>query len=461
MPLSRSVAVDLVNTYFPQWEKNRTDLSRVDRWYRGRLKPSEKPWIPRNPSAEYRELRDRSMTRWLQLVVTAVAQSLYVEGYRRADAEDNATAWRAWQANRMDWRQVAVHRGAVSLGLAYVTVLPGELNDEAMPVIRGVSAKNMIALYADPANDEWPLYAVSGETMTKTSGEKVIRLTLLDDEAVYTIDRDGDKLEYVTSEEHGVGVCPVVRFANMLDLDGRSEGEVEPYIDMAARIDQDTFDRLVVQRFAAWLLRWIAGMELADPDKDPTADEKNRAMKAKIAVEDLLVFESPDTKAGAFPATPLDGFIAARDADIRDLAAVTQTPPHHLLGHVANLSAEALAAAEAGLTRKVNERKHSFGESWEQVLRTAAFLLGDEEGAEDFEAQVRWADTESRSLAQAADAIVKLAQAGGPLELLAEKYLPDWTQADQERLRQLLEDGDAFAQLLGQLQGAAEPVPVG
>jgi len=80
-------------------------------------------------------------------------------------------------------------------------------------------------------------------------------------------------------------------------------------------------------------------------------------------------------------------------ADIRDLAAVSQTPPHHLLGHVANLSAEALAAAEAGLTRKVTERKHAFGESWEQTLRLAAYMMGDEEGAADFKAQVpKWID---------------------------------------------------------------------
>jgi hypothetical protein len=453
MPLTEPELAATLETLVPTWDENRSEVSEIDRWWRNTLDDKDKPKLANRGTPEYMELRDRSSTRWLSLVVTGVAQSLYVEGYRRTDQEDNAAAWRAWQANRLDHRQSAVHRGALAHGLAYVTLFPGILYGEQMPLMRGVSARNMVAFYEDPANDEWPVYALEGLSsitapFNQDSGR---RYKLWDADAVYTVDKwNSKRIDVVDVAYHRAGVTPIVRFANELDLEGRSDGEVRPLIDQVARINQDTFDRLVVQRFGAWLLRWVAGMELYDADEDPDATEKNRAIKAKVAIEDILLFDSPDTKAGAFPATPLNGYIDARDADIRDLAAVSQTPPHHLLGHVANLSAEALAAAEAGLTRKVTERKHAFGESWEQSLRLAAHMMGDEAGAADFEAQVRWADMESRSLAQAADALVKLKDVGVPVRLLLEK-IPGFTQQDVETAMQYLDDNALLAKLVADL----------
>jgi len=176
-----------------------------------------------------------------------------------------------------------------------------------------------------------------------------------------------------------------------------------------------------------------------------------------VPAEDILIADDPDTKFGSLPATALDGFIAAADADIRVLAAVTQTPPHHLLGQIANLSAEALAAAEASLTRKVEERKHSFGESWEQALRLCSWVMGDTEAASDTDAQVRWRDMESRSLAQAADALGKLAQMlQVPVEMLWEK-IPGFTDQDVERAKALAAEGGGIDALFRDLTDAATP----
>jgi hypothetical protein len=384
--------------------------------------------------------------------VTAVAQALYVDGYRRADDPDNAAGWAAWQRNGLDARQAAVHRGALAHGLAYATVLPGG-GDTA--VIRGVSARRMIALYRDPAEDEWPEYAIRADHLR---GQKM-RWRLYDADAVYTFDGDQTSPEFVTFDVHGAGVCPVIRFANQLDLDGRSAGEVSPLIALAARIDQDTFDRLVVQRFGAWSVRTISGMEMPAAAVDGDGNTTSvAAEKLRLRMEDILVSESPDTKFGTLAGTPLDGYIKARESDIRDLAAVSQTPPDNLLGQMVNLSAEALAAARASLSAKVAERQASFGESWEQTLRLAAHVQGDSEGAEAFDAQVVWRDTEIRSLAQAADALGKLAQMlRVPVQMLWEK-IPGWTQQDVERAKALMDDG-GFEALIAQLAGGDSALP--
>jgi hypothetical protein len=450
MVMTPGDAFELARTYIPSWHATHESIDRVDRWYRGKLDANDKPTMPKETTREYKELRERSLTPWLKYVVRSLAQGLYVEGYRRSDQPDDAASWAVWQANGLDARQIAIHRSAMAHGLSYVTVLPGE----PFPKVRGVSARRMLAFYQDPADDEWPMFALRGDVIGARDGSSKWRFRLYDESAIYTFDAkdgQGSGLEFITFEEHGAGVCPVVRFANEIDLEGRTDGEVESYIDVAARIDQDAFDRLVVQRFGAWVVRYISGMA------QPETDAEKRAEKIRLRVEDMLVAEDPDTKFGTLPATPLSGYIEARDSDIRDLAVITQTPPQDLLGQMVNLSAEALAAAEAGRTRKWQERKHTFGESHEQVLRMAAHLMGDTAGAGDFSAQVVWRDMESRSLAQAADAFGKLAQMLDiPVEVLWDK-VPGLTRQDVERAKSIREAGGGVENLLKELMASQQP----
>ncbi len=442
----------------PAYKAQRDEMDRIDRWYRWEHDP---PHRPRHATSEYRELSDRAQTPWLSLVVTAIAQALYVEGYREVQADAEAEAWGVWQRNGFDARQIAVHRAALAYGRSYVTVLPGtDSFGETMPVLRGVSPRHMVTFWMDESEDEYPAQALRVDRAKVGLDGNGKRLRLYDSENVYEVlATSTDALEWLDSRRHDVGVCPVVRYANMLDLEGRSPGEVEPFIPVAGRIDQTVFDRLVVQRFSSWVVRTIAGM--SQPDTVAATGETPEQVKLRLKVSDLLIAENADTKFGTLAATPLNGFIDAKDADIRDLAAVTQTPPHHLLGQISNLSAEALAAAEASLNRKVEERKHAFGESHEQVLRLASHVAGDRPGATDFSAQVRWRDMESRSLAQAADALGKLAQMlQVPVEMLWEK-VPGWTQTDVNRAKQLASEGGGIEALMQELMSAGAPGAVG
>lgn len=449
----------VTKTLFPKFKKEKERLDKIDDWLRWK---HDDPHRPRQSNQEYKELVARAQTPYLGLVVTAVAQQLYVEGYRRAKDPDDAKPWSYWQANGMDARQIAVHRAALSYGLSYLTVLPGETDQgDPIPVMRGVSPRRMLAFYDDPAEDDWPRLAIRAE---KATAQDTWSLRVYDDTNVYylTCGTSGDAVTVVDTKVHDAGVCPVVRFANGLDLEGRADGEVEPLIPLQGRIDQTIFDRLVVQRFGSWVVRTISGMESTATAKDPAnpTTEEIAAAKLRLKVEDILVASDADTKFGSLPATPLDGFIAAHASDLRDLASVSQTPPHNLLGEMVNLSAEALAAAETGASRKKIERQHGFGESWEQSLRLGAALMGDETGAKDMEAQVRWRDVESRSLAQVADALGKIAtMLGFPVELLWEK-LPGISQQDVERAKQLVQEQGGIEKLLAQVvAGTTPPAP--
>lgn len=444
MALAKNRAAKLIaNELLPKWQAERRKLDVIDRWARWN---HDEPFKPKAANREYKQLAARSQVPWGDLIVTSVAQTLYIAGYRRPDAPKDATGWKWWQANGMDGRQVPIHKAVLTYGLAYGTGLPGrDLTGKPTPQLRGVSPRDMIAVYDDPAVDEWPVYALKVRKVRKG-----YRLTLLDETNAYVVAvedlNDRIKTEKMTVLEHGVGVCPVVRYANRFDLEGRAAGEIEPFIPLLGRIDQTVFDRLVVQRFASWIVRTVAGMNLPESAKANGLSVEQAQLL--LRVNDILTAEDKDTKFGSLPATPLEGFIKGHDSDLSDLAAVSQTPAFELLGQMANLSAEALAAAKASQTAKSQERQKVFGESHEQLIRLACHIAGNKSGAQDFMAQVRWEDTSIRSLAQAVDALGKMStMLGFPPDLLWGK-VPGISQQDVAEARDLVKERGGMAQQL-------------
>jgi hypothetical protein len=257
----------------------------------------------------------------------------------------------------------------------------------------------------------------------------------------------GTEFQGVT--QHGLSVVPVVRYENRRTITGRAIGEIEPYIPAASRIDQSVYERQVTQRFGAFRVRTAAGLER------PDTDEEKRAEELRLTQADLLVSEDKDTKFGSLPESRLEGHIQAAMQDVRMLAAVSQTPPQFLTGDLINVSSEALAAFEAGYNRKVEQRKHSFGEAHEQAFGLSAQIMNIEF---DPEAQVQWRDLESRSMAQTADALGKLAsQLEIPVEVLWDK-LGFLTDQDRERAKALRAEADIMGQLLSSEFGSEPEV---
>jgi hypothetical protein len=101
--------------------------------------------------------------------------------------------------------------------------------------------------------------------------------------------------------------------------------------------------------------------------------------------------------------------------------------------------------------------KTSFGESVEQLMRLASRAAGDMDGWEDTSAQVMWRDTESRSLAQVADALGKMAQMLSiPPRALWER-IPGVTEQDLERWEAMADKEDGMAANMP--PGSAAPTP--
>lgn len=477
--MKQGAAIEAAHAHFPSFLRSRAQAIKLDLWMNNRQYELDDEEITSrfngqvyrplggNDSVtdEYEHLESLAASGFAGLVVATLAQTAYVDGIRLPGANENTSSWATWQANRWDSKQSAVHRCAIGLGVAYGIALPGKdpLTGNRMTKYLARSPEKMAAFY-ERDDDEWPYLAIDAEpqmfsgNLVGPDGNRATKgwfVELYDEQVIHRLAVEGNGAEldswtYIDSVTHGLPVPPVARLANRIDLNGRATGEIEPVLPLLRRIDQDTFDRLIVQRFGAWKVRYIAGM--AKP-KDAVEE---RASAIRLRIQDLLVSGNENTKFGTLDATDPKGFESVTDADLRMLAAITQTPPHHLLGLSSNLQAEALAAAEAGLTRKSGDFKTNAGEFHEQMSRMDAMYRGDFALAAATDLQVRWRDTESRSLTQAADALGKAAvQLKMPVEMLWERF-PGWTDSDTKRAKELIENGAIEALLNEFTQGEGD-----
>ena len=477
-------------TSLPSLIRQRRRAIIVDRWTTGTQFDLDvddphsnhalgRPFIPNNGGlrgsqptgdGEYLDIATRAPLPIGKLLVSSLSQTVFWEGASLAGRTSDETPECVRILRGSDWarRQQSLNRAVIGHGLAFAIVQPGRnaFTGKADPIVRARSAKRMAIFFNDEGNDEWPAFALdirnayTGGTKDAPEVHRIIHY--IDETGTYAFDLRGDINTFTGEGEEferkdltfsapvdswDLPFPPVVPFYNILDLEGNATGEIEPVMPLLRAIDQDHFDRLIVQRFGAWKIRYIAG--LAKPDSQ-SAEE---AQKIALRLTDLLVSEDPTTKFGAIDGTPTDGYIAATDHDLRMLSAVAQVPPHHLLGLSSNLQAEALAAAEAGLQRKSLDFRLTNNGSYEKLLRLIAYMSGNYEEASVDEISSRWRDTESRSFAQAVQALGMMAQQLQiPVEMLWQR-LPNWDEHDTERAKELIESG-AVERIMEALAGA-------
>lgn len=457
--LTSQQAIDQVRELRGYHLAERSQLDTIRRYWKGRQPLLAV--IPATAPQQVKTMARIARVNICPIVIDSLAQSMFVDGFRDAKTDASPSKiWDVWQANKMDARQTGVHRAAFAYGASYTVVLPGD----SAPVIRAVSPRSMTAMYGE--DPDWPMWAL--ERLSERSWK------LYDDEAVYYVSEEdrmrGEQVEtvftFVESREHGMGVVPVVRYLDEDDLDSDDEasddlsdagwpetptrGQIAPLMSIQDQIDLTTFGLLVAQWYSAFRQRYVIGWV---PDSE--------AQMMKASASQLWTFEddaagAEGVKVGEFGQTDLSGYLDSREASLRHAATLSQTPVHELIGELVNLSAEALAAAESGHDRKVDERKTLLGESHEQTLGLVGQLIGEKVPPD---AEVIWRDTSARTFAATVDGLGKLAtMLGVPAPELWTR-IPGVTQQDVERWKAAAASDDAFDRLTQLLQHQAQPEP--
>lgn len=411
---------------YPEFTRVKHELDRVRLWVEGR-----QPYYLalHQMSAEKRGLQELARTPWLGLAVNTMAQCLFVDGYRAEGSIANSEGpWRTWNANGFRARQIGIHRAALTYGYSYARALPGTaLDGSNQAVLRAFSPRRVLCLYEDPTVDDYPLYGL--EVLPNNRGVR-----FYDSHVYYDLPfpyEDSNLKSPAMPVEHGVGQVPFVRYVNQVDLDGYCMGEVEYLVGAASKIDKTSFDLILAQHFNSWKVRWATGIDDLDSSEEGFSPEEAERAKMILSQDNMLVHGNPNAKFGTLDETDLTGLIAAHNSNVESFAANAQLPAY-AFGHLSNLSADTLAAANWSMIQKLFERQMTFSDAHNQLMRLACHIEGDAAGAADFTASVTWQDTSVRSLAAAVDALGKAAsQLGVPKQALWPK-IPGVTQSEVE-----------------------------
>lgn len=414
------LAAYIQDTIMPLHRRECGRLELLELWGTGK-QPTERRGL--GPNKEKQVLHRFSKNPWLRLMVSTFAQQLIVDGFRQDGASENEQAWDSWQANNMPAQQFTVNRAASIYGYTYVRVTQGQnpFTEESMAVIRAVDPQNAFGIYQDPYGDEYPAYLLErrfdGTWWWWTPDD------------YWVFNKNGNDWSYVKTVDHGYKVVPFVRYVNEIDAKGRTWGDVEPLVEIAARLDKTVLDRLLVQHFNSFKVRWATGLE------QPDTEEKAQAAAIQLKQGDLLISSNEQAKFGVMAETDMSPFIAAYQSDLQTFLTNAQLPSD-LAGLVANLAADALEGARRSSYQKLFEKQTMFGQSHAQVLRLAAFIEGRLDEATDFSARVHWQDVQIKSLAQFADAWGKICDQLGFPKQLVWPLIPGIDQSDVETAKE-------------------------
>lgn len=365
-------------------------------------------------------LFDELADNWCQLVVDASVERLKIEGFRFGPAGDPADneAWQLWQANYLDADSALAHTEACKSGLAYLLVTPSD--DPETPRIT-VESPAQVITYNAPDDRRRRLAALK---RWRDDDGVTARAMLYTPDALYPLVRPRDRKTWQPDGPAIANVIaplvPAVPMLNNPTILGDGISDLNVVVPLQDTVNKLLADLLVNSEYVAFPQRFATGLEI------PTDPETGRPLDRErflSSVSRLWVAEDGDVKFGQLPESDGHGYVQWIEMVIQHIAAETRTPPHYLLGSSGNFpSGESLKATETGLVAKCKRKQTTYGEAWEESMRLA-FAYRSDPRANAVDAEVIWADPESRSLGELTDSLVKMVQSVGmPLEVAWAAY---------------------------------------
>jgi len=317
----------------------------------------------------------------------------------------------------------------LALGSAYLIVWA---DDDGNPVVSGESAEE-VAVERDPltrgvkeAVKRWEVRDANGvlieQHVMKYGKDKIVHLRRND---------TGGKLQYVDSTNNPLGVVPVVPLVNVERIhDDVGVSVIDDLAPLLDALNKVIVDMLTTSDAVARPKRYATGVVLEDDDEggfiaddgftadgggdqEPAADDDNGGVASPFKdSDDLWISEQSEAKFGQLAGADLSGYKTAVDLILQQIMAISSLPGHMVGITTANPStAEALRAAEVDLSDEAEGRVRVINRPMEWATR---ILVAIHKGVkpEEVTVRLRWADTATRSIAQEADAAVKLHNEG-------------------------------------------------
>lgn len=433
-------ALQLVDLLETELANRRPALDTFENYYRGNqsLKFASDEFRKYHGD-RYRDFSDN----WVQVVTDSPVERLTVNGIKPSGlTEADKESWRVWQMNGLDADSQLGFLGAINGGRSFVLVW-GDPDDPDTPEVTFEDASQCIVAYwpgsrrkrraglkrwEDGADDYATLYLADEVWKFKRgragTAQKSAAMLDADDELNKWEMRDmGDE---PNPQPNPMGVVPLVEIPNKPTLVSDPISDVAGVVPMQDAVNMLWAQLFTASDYASFPQRLVLG---AERPVVPILDENGQVIGErpvdleKFAVDRVLFITGDDAKVAEWTSANLEAYTNVIEVAVGHIAAQTRTPQHYLVGKMANLSADALLAAETGLVKRTEEKQLWFGQALREVFRLIALAQGDENKALAIAAgSVMWADVESRSQAQLTDSLTKLKALGFPFEFLALRY---------------------------------------
>ena len=443
------------------------ELKRLNSYYEGKQPLS---YMAPELELELRETVRQVVVNWPRLVVDSVEERLDVEGFRfPGEPGADAELWRIWQANDMDEQSQQGHLDSLVMGRAYVIIGMRE-GDDSTPLVTVESPLDMFAEF-DPQTREVRA-AVKRWCEDGEDGKVDYAALYLPDATSWWVKEKGQWApdpEHAR-DEHKIGEVMVEVLANRPRLktpNGVSDlADVIPISDAACKI---ATDMMVSAEYHATPRRVAFGF-----GEEDFVDANGRKVSAfSRIIGRMWATEKNRKEDGAdvvqFSEASLSNFHETIKLLASLVASLSGLPPH-FLGHATDnpASADGIRSAETRLVKRAERKQRRAGGTWERVNRKVLRLRDGDWNGDARSLETIWRDASTPTVAQKADAAVKLFSAHiVPLRQTREDM--GYSQAQIERMEeqdeqaahdamQRIMDGDLAALEAG--VKPPEPVPL-
>lgn len=381
---------------------------------------------------------------WCAPVVNSPAERMNVLGVRLDDKarEVDAELARVWRANDGDAKSSEAFVVALTAGWAYGLVW-GNPDDESTPRITfqrpdqaivsfdGETGRRRagLLLWRDDRTEFATLYqpnqvwkfsrSVVADGRTRSS-------LILPSTAIGGWEPRQSASDDTWPLPNPMGEVPLVELRGQTLLDDAPLSTIDGVIAIQDAINLVWAYLLNALDYASLPQRIVMGTDIP---KVPVLNENGEVVGHRPIELDRLIRErilwvpGEHASTAEWTAANLDAYSHVVERAVEHIAAQTRTPPHYLIGKVANLSAEALTAAETGLVSKTGEQITYMTPGVREIKRMVALAVGDEAKARAVRSgTVMWADSQFRALGQKVDALLKMHTMGFPFEFIAEQY---------------------------------------
>jgi hypothetical protein len=397
--------------------------------------------------------------------VEAYENRLDVEGFRfpgKQDADDDL--WGIWQANDGDSLSQQVHRESLALGRAYAIV--GEGEDE-IPLITAESPFEAIH------EDDFRTHEVKYGVKRWTDEDKTIWVDLFHPYGRQTwFQTEKAKkftLENSLTEENDFNLCRMVPLINDPRILGRVKGAKgydqrlgrSVFHDVIGPVDalnKTLTDMMTSAEFHAMPRRWATGL-----NADDFVDEASGAQMEtySLVAGRIWATESEGAKFGQFAEADLKNFHDTAKLWLQIAGSMLALPPHYMSFDTQTPpSADAIRSSEAQLVKRAERKQSVLAARWERVQRLVLMTQGKPDSLELRRIETLWSDPSTPTIAQKADATVKLFTAkdgAGRSIITADQARQDLGYSQEQRNRMTAYDrGDTDAALSAAIQVATE-----